>query len=175
MRCSRSNPFARVLRRPSLNDGIARKLGRSIKGRQNTGCPTWAIVAGQGLSKSMTMKSDTTQPPLCAAFDPKPRKPRITIPSLACDTHAHVCGPETRYPYYSRRTYTPPDSLLPAYQHMLGMLGFERAVLVQPSVYGTLGLSAAGRSGAWPDRQAFEGLVRGRARRAGVGGARRGR
>jgi 2-pyrone-4,6-dicarboxylate lactonase len=85
----------------------------------------------------MTMKSDTTQPPLCAAFDPKPRKPRITIPSLACDTHAHVCGPETRYPYYSRRTYTPPDSLLPAYQHMLGMLGFERAVLVQPSVYGT--------------------------------------
>src|SRR5215831_19728313 len=85
----------------------------------------------------MDAKPDLTQAPLCAAFDPKPRKPRITIPRLACDTHAHVCGPETRYPYYPKRTYTPPDSLLSAYQHMLATLGFDRAVLVQPSVYGT--------------------------------------
>jgi predicted TIM-barrel fold metal-dependent hydrolase len=85
----------------------------------------------------MNMNSAAIQQPLCAAFDPKPRKPRIAIPRLACDTHAHVCGPAARYPYYSKRTYTPPDSLLPAYEHMLTMLGFEHAVLVQPSVYGT--------------------------------------
>jgi predicted TIM-barrel fold metal-dependent hydrolase len=80
---------------------------------------------------------DKVQAPLCAPFDPNPRKPRIAIPRLACDSHAHVCGPETRYPYYPKRTYTPLDSLLPAYQHMLATLGIERAVLVQPSVYGT--------------------------------------
>ena len=36
-----------------------------------------------------------------------------------------------------QRVYTPPDCLLPDYQHMLKTLGVERAVLVQPSVYGT--------------------------------------
>src|ERR1044072_5352015 len=90
----------------------------------------------QLLGNTMNIQ-DQVQAPLCAPFDPNPRKPRITIPSLACDSHAHVCGPETRYPYYPKRTYTPPDSLLPAYQHMLAALGVDRAVLVQPSVYGT--------------------------------------
>jgi predicted TIM-barrel fold metal-dependent hydrolase len=33
--------------------------------------------------------------------------------------------------------YTPPDCLLPDYRAMLAALGLERAVLVQPSVYGT--------------------------------------
>ena len=59
------------------------------------------------------------------------------MPLHACDTHAHICGPIERYPYAERRVYTPPDALLPAYQHMLDALGVERAVLVQPSVYGT--------------------------------------
>ncbi len=42
-----------------------------------------------------------------------------------------------RYPYYAKRIYTPVDSLLPDYQHMLATLGVERAVLVQGSIYGT--------------------------------------
>ena len=83
-------------------------------------------------------KSETaTEAPLCAAFDSKPRKPQIILPPLACDSHAHVCGPQSRYAYYSKRTFTPPNSLLSDYQHMLQTLGVERAVLVQPSVYGT--------------------------------------
>lgn len=77
------------------------------------------------------------EPPLCAAPDPRPRKPRLTMPPLACDTHAHICGPSARYPYWSGRVYTPPDCLLPDYRHMLATLGVERAVLVQPSVYAT--------------------------------------
>lgn len=75
--------------------------------------------------------------PLCAAFDPDPRRPRITLPPRACDTHAHICGPIARHPYAERRVYTPPDAPLGAYRHMLDTLGVERAVLVQPSVYGT--------------------------------------
>ena len=77
------------------------------------------------------------EPPLCAAPDPAPRKPRITLPAGATDTHAHICGPKSQYAYFSERVYTPPDCLLPAYSHMLKTLGVERAVLVQPSVYGT--------------------------------------
>ena len=75
--------------------------------------------------------------PLCAAFDPKPRKPRIALPPLSCDTHAHVCGPQSRYAYYSERVYTPPDCVLSDFRRMLATIGIERAVLVQPSVYGT--------------------------------------
>jgi predicted TIM-barrel fold metal-dependent hydrolase len=59
------------------------------------------------------------------------------MPPLACDAHAHICGPFARYAYAEERIYTPPDALLPDYRRMLGTLGIERAVLVQPSVYGT--------------------------------------
>ena len=75
------------------------------------------------------------EPPLCAAPDPTPRKPTLRLPELACDTHAHICGPAARYPYWSGRIYTPPDCLLSDYRHLLSTLGVERAVLVQPSVY----------------------------------------
>jgi predicted TIM-barrel fold metal-dependent hydrolase len=34
------------------------------------------------------------------------------------------------------RIYTPPDATMESYQHLLATLGVERAVLVQPSVYG---------------------------------------
>ena len=88
-------------------------------------------------SPSNTPHTANTEPPLCAAHDPKPRKPGITLPPLSCDSHAHICGPRSSYAYYSQRVYTPPDCLLPDYQHMLKTLGVERAVLVQPSVYGT--------------------------------------
>lgn len=76
-------------------------------------------------------------PPLCAGPDPAPRRPKVRLPPLACDCHAHIAGPKSVYPYSPRRIYTPPDALLPAYLGMLGTLGVERAVLIQPSVYGT--------------------------------------
>jgi len=88
---------------------------------------------------TMSLQSNTSnnlEPPLCAAPDPKPRKPSIVLPPLACDSHAHICGPKSHYTYSMQRIYTPPDCLLPDYRHMLGALGIERAVLVQPSVYG---------------------------------------
>ncbi len=77
-----------------------------------------------------------TEPPLCAGPDPAPRRPKLKLPPLACDSHAHVFGPKSIYPYSPKRIYTPPDALLPAYLNMLGTLGVERAVLIQPSVYG---------------------------------------
>jgi predicted TIM-barrel fold metal-dependent hydrolase len=41
------------------------------------------------------------------------------------------------FPYTDERIYTPPDATLTQYESLLNMLGVERAVLVQPSVYGT--------------------------------------
>jgi predicted TIM-barrel fold metal-dependent hydrolase len=66
-----------------------------------------------------------------------PRKPRTDVPPGASDTHAHIFGPASRFPYIGDRSYTPPDALLNAYKELLATLGFDRAVLVQPSIYGT--------------------------------------
>ena len=75
--------------------------------------------------------------PVCQGPDPKPTKPKFTPPPGACDTHAHIFGPESKYAYSPKRGYTPPDALLPAYLELHRILGIERGVLTQPSVYGT--------------------------------------
>ena len=75
--------------------------------------------------------------PLCQAPDPEIRSPQIQFPPGVVDCHAHVCGPAGLFPYAQERIYTPPDATLENYQALLQMLGIDRAVLVQPSVYGT--------------------------------------
>jgi 2-pyrone-4,6-dicarboxylate lactonase len=80
---------------------------------------------------------DLESAPLCQAPDDEIRSPKIAFPSGTVDCHAHVCGPATQFPYAKERIYTPPDATLESYRSLLNMLGIDRAVLVQPSVYGT--------------------------------------
>lgn len=85
----------------------------------------------------MNINDASSAAPLCAEpFEPT-GKPALAVPALACDTHAHILGPAVEFPYIEERVYTPPDCLLPDYLAMLGALGMERCVLVQPSVYGS--------------------------------------
>ncbi|HVE54839.1 MAG TPA: amidohydrolase family protein [Ramlibacter sp.] len=81
-------------------------------------------------------RPDALAPP-CAPPDFAVRPPRVALPSPSCDCHAHVIGPAGRYPFSAERVYTPPDCLPDDYERMRAVLGLERAVLVQPSVYGT--------------------------------------
>lgn len=86
----------------------------------------------------------------CAGPDPEPARPRTTTPPGAWDCHAHVFGPEGRFPYRTPRMYTPPDASLGAYLSMLDVLGVENGVLMQPSIYGADNaclLDAVARSG----------------------------
>ncbi len=85
-------------------------------------------------------KSGQKQPdsaPHCAPPDSELRAPARPMAAQSCDCHAHVCGPEARFPYAAERIYTPPDALPDTYLALLRTLGVTRAVLVQPSVYGT--------------------------------------
>ncbi|NNE82586.1 MAG: amidohydrolase family protein [Alphaproteobacteria bacterium] len=75
--------------------------------------------------------------PFCPPPDPNPARPKLVAPPGAVDCHAHVFGPESHYAYSPARGYTPPDAPLETYLQMLDTLGIERAVLTQPSVYGT--------------------------------------
>ena len=73
----------------------------------------------------------------CAPADANPRAPKFSMPAGACDTHAHIFGPASRYPWNPARGYTPPDALPEAYERLHQVLGVARGVLTQPSVYGT--------------------------------------
>jgi 2-pyrone-4,6-dicarboxylate lactonase len=65
------------------------------------------------------------------------RGPAVRLPPGATDCHAHVFGPQHAYPLLADTHFVPQETPWPDYAAMLHSLGFERAVLVQPSVYGT--------------------------------------
>jgi predicted TIM-barrel fold metal-dependent hydrolase len=75
--------------------------------------------------------------PMCQPPDPSPRPPRLQAPPGATDAHFHIFGPQDRYPFVQDRRFTPRDASVEAYLKLHRTLGLSRAVLVQPSGYGT--------------------------------------
>jgi 2-pyrone-4,6-dicarboxylate lactonase len=76
--------------------------------------------------------------PWCQGPDPDPNLVKFDVPEGAIDCHAHIFGPIEKYPYFDGRGYTPPDAPLETFLQLHKFLGgIERAVLTQPSVYGT--------------------------------------
>jgi predicted TIM-barrel fold metal-dependent hydrolase len=57
------------------------------------------------------------------------------VPAGACDCHVHVFDP--RFPYAAHRAYTPGPASGDQLDELHWRLGISRAVLVQPSPYGT--------------------------------------
>lgn len=60
----------------------------------------------------------------------------FNVPDRACDCHVHVFDPG-RFPFAASRTYTPGSATAPQLLAMHRALHIRRAVIVQPSVYGT--------------------------------------
>ncbi len=76
--------------------------------------------------------------PLYQGPDPAPTKPAFDLPNGTIDTHAHIFGTDDEYPFSPTRGYTPPEAPLESYLQLHKALGgIDRAVLTQPSVYGT--------------------------------------
>jgi predicted TIM-barrel fold metal-dependent hydrolase len=74
--------------------------------------------------------------PACQPPNSRPRPPRLHAPAGTTDTHFHILGPAAKYAYVAERDYTPPDALAEQAAQLFKILGVQRAVLVQPSVYG---------------------------------------
>lgn len=70
-------------------------------------------------------------------FHPNPRKPDITLPSGACDSHCHVFGPADKFPFSKTSSYIPVDASAEQLVQLHDHLGFARAVIVQASCHGT--------------------------------------
>jgi D-galactarolactone isomerase len=75
--------------------------------------------------------------------------PRLAAPPLTCDTHLHIYDP--RYPMAPTARVPPPVASVDDYRAVQRRLGLTRAVIVQPSAYGTdnrctlEGMAALGR------------------------------
>ncbi len=64
------------------------------------------------------------------------RLSELRLPDGACDCHVHVIGPQTDYPMVADRHYTPGPAGVDALRLHMSKLGVQRALIVQPSVYG---------------------------------------
>jgi predicted TIM-barrel fold metal-dependent hydrolase len=62
---------------------------------------------------------------------------RFEVPEGACDCHVHVFGDARQFPFAASRTYTPEPASAAGLLAMHRALRIGRAVIVQPSVYGT--------------------------------------
>jgi 2-pyrone-4,6-dicarboxylate lactonase len=70
----------------------------------------------------------------CLPPDRNPRTPSFRPPNGTVDTHVHVF--DNAYPLDPARGYTPPESNLDDLRHLHSVLGIDRVVFTQPSIYG---------------------------------------
>ncbi len=84
----------------------------------------------------MAIRADDLTPTIPPP-DPNPKKPRITLPPNACDSHFHVFGPHSKFPYAPNRPFTPADAPKEDLFKLHEFLGFQRGVFVQSTCHGT--------------------------------------
>lgn len=85
----------------------------------------------------------------CLSPKPRPAKPVPALPPGAWDTHFHVLGPQSRFPYALTRKYTPPDATLQACLAMHKDLGIAHGLVVHANTHGfdnAVDLDAVARS-----------------------------
>ncbi len=70
-------------------------------------------------------------------FLERPTSPSLRLPALSCDSHVHVFGPVSRFPYAPNRPSTPVEAPKEALFALHRQLGIERCVIVQSIVHGT--------------------------------------
>ena len=71
------------------------------------------------------------------AHIPETTRPRVAFPPDSCDAHVHIFGPQWEYSHVPNPIYIANDASVEDLRKMLGVLGCQRAVIVQPSYYGT--------------------------------------
>ena len=96
-------------------------------------------------------------PPLTQPPDPNPRKPGWQLPPRAVDTHIHLFGPASRFPFDPRSKYTSADALPETYLALQDTLGLARAVLVSGGGYGSSTAHLESVLARFPDR--FKGVA----------------
>ncbi|MGA3127511.1 MAG: amidohydrolase family protein [Candidatus Korobacteraceae bacterium] len=76
-------------------------------------------------------------PEQCQGPNPDLTPPKFVAPPGTCDCAVHVVGPFAQFPLMSNRKVTPPEATAEDYRRVMAALRIERAVVAQPSFYGT--------------------------------------
>jgi 2-pyrone-4,6-dicarboxylate lactonase len=98
-----------------------------------------AAMAGLGLAGLTTRVSraaDERTIPTIAGPDPNTKTPAFKAPPGSIDTHTHIFGPTSVYPFSPTRPYSPPDAPLEMFRALHQKIGVERAVIVNATVHG---------------------------------------
>jgi len=66
-----------------------------------------------------------------------PSQPKLVLPSNSCDSHVHVFGPRSRFPYAAARKNTPAEAPKKTLFALHKKLGIDRCVIVQSITHGT--------------------------------------
>jgi 2-pyrone-4,6-dicarboxylate lactonase len=70
------------------------------------------------------------------SFHPAPSRPKLKLPSGACDAHVHVFGPHRIFPFAESRPFTPADAPKEKLFALHVMLGIQHCVIVQSTCHG---------------------------------------
>ena len=65
-----------------------------------------------------------------------PSRPKLKLPAGACDTHVHVFGPGSVFPYAKGAPFTPADAPKEKLFALHAMLGIRHCVIVQSTCHG---------------------------------------
>ena len=80
------------------------------------------------------MSHDSKTPVL--TYQPHVDAPRLALPPGACDSHVHVFGPASEFPYAEERSFTPVDAGKETLFALHRKLGISRCVIVQSACHG---------------------------------------
>lgn len=69
-------------------------------------------------------------------YHPAPSRPQLRLPAGACDTHCHIFGPQSVYPYPPEASFRPVDAPREKLFALHELLGIERCVIVQSGCHG---------------------------------------
>ena len=83
-----------------------------------------------------TKQEAKKEPPMIPGPDPNTKAPAFKAPPGAVDTHCHIFGPVSKYPYVAERPYTPPEAPLDMFRALHAKIGVERAVIVNATTHG---------------------------------------
>ena len=85
----------------------------------------------------MTSRQLSGSEPTCPPPDPNPKRPNLKLPPASCNSHFHIFGPGSLFPYAQNRAFTPHDAPKEALLGLHRFLGFERGVFIQSACHGT--------------------------------------
>lgn len=105
--------------------------------RMLTGVAGAAILGPEARGQTNPAGEAPKPIPTIAPPDPNPKIPDFKLPPKSCDTHTHIFGPASNYPFAPNRPYDPPEAPLEAFRALHEKIGVERCVIVNATVHGT--------------------------------------